>query len=93
MKYTTNLIVMSAALLLISDCSVLLAQTSTESGWRSIVEDRLKAVYTRREFKEKSFDAEWFPDSSGYTIQERDAATNKKRLSAIACQQLNKPKT
>ena len=78
MKYTTNLIVMSAALLLISDCSVLLAQTSTESGWRSIVEDRLKAVYTRREFKEKSFDAEWFPDSSGYTIQERDTATNKK---------------
>ena len=40
-------------------------------------ESRLKGIYERGEFRPRMFQAEWMPDSSGYTIQERDAKTDK----------------
>lgn len=53
------------------------AQSSSAEGWRSIAEERLKAIYSRREFRTKPFRAEWLPDSSGYVVQERSPQSNR----------------
>ena len=38
---------------------------------------RIQAIYERQEFRAADVTAEWLPDSSGFTIQERDPQTNK----------------
>lgn len=38
---------------------------------------RIRAIYERREFRVAEFSGTWFPDSSGFWIQERDPKTNK----------------
>lgn len=53
------------------------AQDSSNSSWQHATESRLKSVYEQGEFRPKKFQAEWLPDSSGYTIQERDPNTNE----------------
>jgi len=35
-------------------------------------EQRLRAIYDRGEFRARRFRGEWLPDSSGYTVSERD---------------------
>lgn len=81
MKRNTRRVVLYTlmALTLPNACSSSMAQTLTDAGWRSLVEDRLKAIYERREFRPKRIQAKWFADSSGYTIQERDAQTNRSK--------------
>ena len=37
--------------------------------------ERMKGVYDRGEFRAKEFRADWLPDSSGYSIRERDPQT------------------
>lgn len=62
---------------------VLLSETimghadAQESDWRQETESRLQAIYERGEFRARNFQAEWLPDSSGYTISERDPKTNE----------------
>ena len=56
------------------------AQTSPDSGWQQEANSRLRAIYERGEFRVRRFGAEWLPDSSGYTIQERDPKTEKSVL-------------
>ncbi len=53
------------------------AQTSVDSMWQKETENRLKSIYDRGEFRPQKFEAEWLPDSSGYTVQERDPKTDK----------------
>ena len=52
--------------------SHLQAETTADTAWQPAVEARLKAIYDRKEFRHQKFQAEWLPDSSGYTVQERD---------------------
>ncbi|MEQ9406520.1 MAG: DPP IV N-terminal domain-containing protein [Fuerstiella sp.] len=56
------------------------ALTSGHSGWQQEVNARLQAIYERREFRVEKFPAEWLPDSSGYTVRERDPKTKKSVL-------------
>lgn len=37
--------------------------------WPAEAEERLEAIYERREFRGRSFDGEWLPDSSGYLVR------------------------
>lgn len=48
------------------------AQTTADSSWQPAVEARLQAIYDRDAFRPQAFQAEWLPDSSGYTVEERD---------------------
>lgn len=65
------------ALSLMTGPAAVWAQTSSVDGWRSVAEERLKAIYSRREFRAKPFRADWLPDSSGYVVQERDPETKQ----------------
>jgi len=51
--------------------------TAQESDWQKETVSRLRAIYERGEFRARKFQGEWLPDSSGYTVQERDPKTNK----------------
>lgn len=55
----------------------LYAQTSHNLSWQKETQSRLQAICDRGEFRPQRFLAEWLPDSSGYTVQERDPKTNK----------------
>ena len=48
-----------------------------ESGWQEETESRLRAIYERGEFRGRTFQAEWLPDSSGYTVRELNPETNE----------------
>lgn len=52
------------------------AQSPSESTWQPMVEARLKAIYELGEYRPQKFAARWFPDSSGYTVDERDPDTD-----------------
>jgi dipeptidyl-peptidase-4 len=43
-------------------------------------EARLRAIYERAEFRATPFRGEWLPDSSGYTVRERDPGTGSSVL-------------
>lgn len=79
MRRNARRVVLCAAVVLMlkTGPGILLAQSSTGAEWRSMAEDRLKAIYERREFRPQRIQAQWFADSSGYTIQERDSKTNR----------------
>lgn len=47
-------------------------QAATDSSWQPVTEARLKAIYERGEFRARRFKAEWLPDSTGYTVQQRE---------------------
>ncbi len=51
--------------------------SAQESGWPKETESRLRAIYERREFAPTKIQAEWLPDSSGYTVLERAPKTNR----------------
>lgn len=51
--------------------------SAQKSGWQQETESRLRAIYERGEFGPKRIQAEWLPDSSGYTVRERAPRTNK----------------
>ena len=53
------------------------AQTAHDATGLKEAKPRLQAIYERGEFRPQRFRAEWLPDSSGYTIRERDPKTNK----------------
>ena len=56
----------------------LCAQSSHDNtAWQEEAESRLQAIYDRGEFRARTFQAKWLPDSSGYTVQERDSQTNQ----------------
>ncbi|MEP3478209.1 MAG: DPP IV N-terminal domain-containing protein [Fuerstiella sp.] len=93
MQHKTKLIVITAALLLSFPPSALLAQGSTDTSWKSLAEERLKAVYERREFRAKQPQVSWFPDSSGYTVLERDPNSNRQKqvgYDVLSGQQIHK---
>ena len=46
-------------------------------AWRPTVESRLKDIYESGNFGVRPFQGEWLPDSSGYTVRERDPETNR----------------
>ncbi len=54
------------------------AQGFRGSSWQEETESRLKGIYERGEFRPRMFQAEWLPDSSGYTVQERDPKTDER---------------
>ncbi len=60
-------------LLAIGFCPV---QAQTAHDLSTETELRLKAIYEGNEFRPQPFQAEWLPDSSGYTLQERDPNTD-----------------
>jgi len=53
------------------------AQTTPDSPWQALAESRLKAIFDRGEFRAQKFQAQWLPDSSGYTVQEPDPKTKE----------------
>lgn len=55
----------------------LFAQAPRDASWRPEVELRLKAIYERGEERPARFSAEWLPDSSGYTVDQREPGTDK----------------
>ena len=59
--------------------TLLAAGTPAEETKRVLAEaePRIRAIYERREFRAADVAAEWLPDSSGFSIQERDPKTNK----------------
>lgn len=68
-----------SAILLLSMIASASAATPWEETRRILAEaePRIRAIYERREFRVPEFSAQWFPDSSGYSIQERDPQTGK----------------
>ncbi|HIE98970.1 MAG TPA: S9 family peptidase, partial [Fuerstia sp.] len=67
----------SLAVYLATGICGLRAQTLHDSAWQNEAKPRLQAIYERGEFRPRSLRAEWLPDSSGYTIRERDPKTKK----------------
>jgi dipeptidyl-peptidase 4 len=55
----------------------LIAQTSLDKSWREQTASRLRDVYEHGEFRGRTFQAEWLPDSSGYVVRERDPKTDE----------------
>ena len=53
------------------------AQSAVDADWMKWAVPRLKSVYELGEFRPKAFGGEWLPDSSGYTLREKDADTDK----------------
>jgi len=53
------------------------AQSPHNTSWQQPAEARLQAIYTRGEFRPQKFQPEWLPDSSGYTVEERDPITDQ----------------
>lgn len=41
-------------------------------------EERLKRIYEKGEYSPRRFSAEWWPNSQGYTVDERDSKTGKR---------------
>jgi len=65
---------------LASGGSLLGAQIGPDSGWQDEALPRIKAIYDRSEFRPADFQADWLPDSSGYTIREQDPETKDSKL-------------
>ena len=55
----------------------LAAQSAPETSWQSATESRMKAIEERGEYRPQKFQATWLPDSSGYTVEEREPGSNK----------------
>ncbi|MEQ1843205.1 MAG: DPP IV N-terminal domain-containing protein, partial [Verrucomicrobiales bacterium] len=53
------------------------AQSPYDSSWQKETETRLQAIYTRGEFRPQKSQPTWLPDSSGYTVEERDPTTDQ----------------
>ncbi len=53
--------------------SIASAQSAVDATWLKQAVPRLRAIYERGEFGARRFAGEWLPDSSGYTIREKDA--------------------
>lgn len=53
------------------------AQTVPDSNWQATAEARLKAIHDRGEFRAKIYQPTWLSDSSGFVVEEADAATGK----------------
>lgn len=73
----TCLLVFSLAVPSISARAV---DPNNKADWVPIAESRLKAIYDRGEFRAKRFRGTWLPDSSGYTVEERDSETGRRLL-------------
>ena len=73
---TTHIYISVVVSLAMGVCHVQ-AQSSRDASWQKETESRLKAIYERGEFRPQKFQAEWLPDSTGYTVQERDPKTDK----------------
>lgn len=54
----------------------LMANEPTVAAKLKEAETRLKAIYDQGEFRPLGFSGRWLPDSSGYTVQERDPMTD-----------------
>lgn len=57
--------------------STVVAQPNHDSTWQEEATARFKAIYDRGEFRADAFQPAWLPDSSGYTVRERDPQTNQ----------------
>ncbi|MCA9060373.1 MAG: DPP IV N-terminal domain-containing protein, partial [Planctomycetaceae bacterium] len=51
-------------------------ELSSDASWQQPTTKRLRAIYERGDFRPREFQAQWLPDSSGYTVREHDAKTN-----------------
>lgn len=61
-------------------CQMLGACRLQAQTWQDRALPRLKAIYEQGEFRAAGFRGEWLPDSSGYTIRQRDETTNESTL-------------
>lgn len=52
-------------------------ETAADNAWRPMVESRLKDIYEKGRFGAQPFRGDWLPDSSRYTVRERDPETNR----------------
>ena len=68
---------LAAALVFQSMVNIVSAQSAVDADWMKWAVPRLKSVYELGEFRPKRFAGEWLPDSSGYTLREKDADTDK----------------
>jgi dipeptidyl-peptidase-4 len=66
----------TTALCFLTGLGTLAAQPSFDTTWQREAHSRLKAIYDHGEFRANVFRSEWLPDSSGYTVRERDSQTN-----------------
>lgn len=53
------------------------AQTTENSHWHSKMQERLKAIYERGEFRAKDFRPKWLRDSSGFVVQKQNTETKE----------------
>jgi len=53
------------------------AQTTENSHWHSKMQERLKAIYERGEFRAKGFRPKWLSDSSGFVVQNQNTETKE----------------
>ncbi|MBB3210116.1 dipeptidyl-peptidase-4 [Rhodopirellula rubra] len=53
------------------------AQSTVESPWYQETQSRIRGIYEQGEFKPRTFEATWLPDSSGYVVRQRDPNSDK----------------
>ncbi len=68
---------LSAALVFQLIISTVSAQSSADAAWLKQAVPRLRAIYEEGAFGVRRFPGEWLPDSSGYTLREKDADSDK----------------
>ncbi len=79
LKFVRLVVAVSLVMLLTGGlaASIGQAQIADDLSWRTMTETRLQAIYDRGEFRVPGLQAKWLPDSSGYTLQERDPQSDK----------------
>jgi len=50
---------------------------AAENAWQPAAEARLRGIYERGDFRAAPFQPQWLPDSSGFTVEEREPGTEK----------------
>jgi dipeptidyl-peptidase-4 len=56
------------------------AQSVVDADWMKWAVPRLRSVYELGEFRAEAFRGEWLPDSSGYTLREKDPNTSEETV-------------
>jgi dipeptidyl-peptidase 4 len=59
------------------------AQDDNSNQWQAPTHDRLKGIFERGEWRAKTFNGEWLPDSSGYLIRQRAENSDKQQILRI----------
>ncbi len=56
-----------------------LGQSTPVNDWRAASENRLKGIYEKGDFRPQKVEWEWFPDSTGFAVLEKDPESGKEQ--------------